>query len=111
MRPSPPFASRHPALYRRLLFVPLFLALQACCLGEPRKALDTPPDRECQTGVEVGYDIAIWECIQENRVVAYRSSSAFGSCSGITEERVPCGELTPFETANADEVQQECASP
>lgn len=99
---------RLPAL---LLLAPLLLALQACCGDHPRDALDTPPDRECQTGVEAGYDIAFWECINGEHIVAHRKSAAIGTCSGVTEERVPCGQLTPFEQAHADDLQWECGSP
>lgn len=80
-----------------LVFVPLFLALEGCCAQEPRDALSTAPDRECRTGVEAGLDIAVWECVNQEHVVAYRRSSAFFGCSGVDVERVPCGQLTPFE--------------
>ena len=101
MCPMPP---RHPLL----LLAPLVLVLQACCTEEPREALSTPPDVECQTGVEVGFDIAVWECLNEEHVVAYRSSSAFTSCSGVTVERAPCGELTPFEQSHTDGTRPIC---
>lgn len=103
--------ARPPASHFWLLLAPLVLALQACCVSEPREALDTPPDIECQTGVEVGFDIAIWECVQDEHVVAYRRSAAIGTCSGVTMERAPCGQLTAFEQANSDELQRECATP
>jgi hypothetical protein len=93
-----------------LLLAPLLLALQACCGDEPREALSTPPDRECQTGVEVGFDIALWECVKGEHVIAYRTSSALTGCSGVTVERVPCGERTPFEREHADGTQSICDS-
>lgn len=108
---APLSTARHPASHLWLLLAPLSLALQACCLSEPREALDTPPDIECQTGVEVGFDIAIWECVQDEHVVAFRRSAAIGTCSGVTMERVPCGQLTAFEQANSHDLQTDCASP
>jgi hypothetical protein len=100
-----------PRLPRLLLLAPLILALQACCSEHPRAALSTPPDRECQTGVEAGFDIALWECINEEHVIAYRTSSAFGGCSGVTVERAPCGELTPFERTHTGGTRSICGSP
>ncbi|XXF79900.1 hypothetical protein P2318_09180 [Myxococcaceae bacterium GXIMD 01537] len=82
---------------RALVLAPLLLALNGCCSEAPRDTFSTGPDRECQTGVEMGLDIAVWECAGQEHVVAYRKSSAFLGCSATTVERVPCGELTPFE--------------
>ena len=84
---------------RLLLLVPLSLALEGCCAHGPEEALSPPPDRECQTGVEVGQDIAIWDCVNQEHVVAFRNSSALFGCSAVQVQRVPCGQLTPFEQA------------
>jgi hypothetical protein len=94
-----------------LLLAPLLLALQACCNEEPREALPTAPDRECKTGVEVGFDIAVWECVNDEHVVAFRESSAFTGCSGVTVQRAPCGQITPFERENSRGTQPICDSP
>lgn len=104
------FASaRRPT--RLLLLAPLVLALQACCNDEPRDALPTPPDRECRTGVEAGFDIAVWDCVNDEHVVAFRTSSAFTGCSGVTVQKAPCGQITPFERENARDSEPLCASP
>ncbi|WP_157759072.1 hypothetical protein [Cystobacter fuscus] len=42
-------------------------------------------------------DIAVWKCVGQEHVVAHRRSSAFLGCSALEVERVPCGQLTPFE--------------
>ncbi|MCY1081545.1 hypothetical protein [Archangium lansingense] len=84
---------------RLLLLVPLSLALEGCCDHGPEEALSTPPDRECMTGVEVGDDIAIWDCVDQQHVVAFRRASALFGCSAVQVQRVPCGQLTPYEQA------------
>lgn len=79
------------------LLLPLLAVLEGCCSQEPKDVLSTSPDLECQTGVEVGLDIAVWECVDQEHVVAYRRSTAFAGCSVLQVERVPCGQLTSFE--------------
>lgn len=76
----------------------LLVVLEGCQRCEhPATALPTPPDRECRVGVEVGADVAIWNCVDQKHVVSYTESTAFFGCSRSTVEEAPCGELTPFE--------------
>jgi len=91
-----------PSLRLALAAAALLAADACCCAGPPRGALSTPPDHECMTGLEGGYDIAVWDCLDGGRVVAYRWSSTVG-CSGVTVQRAACGELTTFETRLSDE--------
>lgn len=82
--------------------------LSGCCGDAPREALATAPDRECQTGVEFGYDVSVWECTGDEHVVAWRESSAFLGCSSTTVERVACGETTPFERSLSEADRVAC---
>jgi hypothetical protein len=77
--------------------VALALSLGACCDEHPRDLYPQPPETVCQTGVEVGMDIAAWDCIHGERVVAWRTSSALLGRSDVKVERAPCGTPTAFE--------------
>ena len=96
-----------------LCSLPLLAVLEGCQRCEhPAGALPTAPDRECRVGVEVGADVAIWNCVDQKHVVSYVESTAFFGCSASEVEQVPCGELTPFEKKFEDgNVCDEISSP
>lgn len=96
---------------KTLLLLPLLAALNGCCDQNPRDALPTTPDRECQWGVEVGIDVAVWECIDQKHVVAYRRSTALFGCSAVQVQQAPCGELTPIEQEYDGDICGEGSSP
>jgi hypothetical protein len=105
-----PESHRHVGVSRRplplLLAAPLLLVLQGCCGDDPRDALPLPPDQTCRLGVEVGDDVAVWDCVDNEHVVAYRGSTTLFGCSGTSMERVPCGQLTPFEIKHGADAQR-----
>jgi hypothetical protein len=83
-------------------------ALAGCCLEQPRHALPTAPDHECSTGTTHGFDIAVWDCVDGERVVAWRRSTEM-TCSGVTVERAACGEPTEVERELDEGERSECA--
>jgi hypothetical protein len=80
--------------------------LQGCGGDDPQDALPLPPDQTCRLGVEVGDDVAVWDCVDNEHVVAYRGSTTLFGCSGTSMERVPCGQLTPFEIKHGADAQR-----
>jgi hypothetical protein len=80
----------------------------ACCRDHPRDLYPQQPETECQTGVEVGMDIAAWDCINGERVVAWRTSSALMGCSDVKVERAACGTATAFERGMHAQDQTRC---
>lgn len=92
----------------RVGIVSAALVLAGCCWQHPRDALSSAPDHQCSTGSTHGFDIAVWDCVDDERVVAWRSSSEM-MCSGVEVERGPCGAPTAFERDLGDADRQECA--
>jgi len=85
------------------------LALVCLCAGCTPKAWNThpmpvPPDQSCRTGACAGYDVWIWDCIQNRRVVVYQFCGSFTGCNRAEREEVACGERSPFEIARAREL-------
>lgn len=80
----------------------------ACCNEHPRDLYAQQPETECQTGVEVGMDIAAWDCIKGERVVAWRTSSALMGCSDVKVDRAPCGTPTAFERNMHEQDRTRC---
>jgi hypothetical protein len=76
-------------------------------LDHPKNALPVEPDHLCQTGSTHGFDIAIWECHEENRVVAWRTSAEM-SCSEVQRESTDCGGVTDFERTLSEGEKEEC---
>lgn len=70
--------------------------------------MNTPPDRSCRTGEVHGYDVYIWECIDQQRVVVYAYSGET-SCEEPQREVVACGQLTAIEQELGALVEDGCA--
>lgn len=90
------------------LVVLVALSSSACCDEHPRDLYAQQPETLCQTGVESGMDVAAWDCINGQRVVAWRTSSAFFGCSDVKVERAPCGTPTPFERGMHEQDRTRC---
>lgn len=77
----------------------LVIILTGCC-ARPWKVFRQlpPPDESYRTGVggTHGYDVYIWNCYDNKRVVVY-SFSAEMSCKNPEKEETECGGLTPLE--------------
>jgi hypothetical protein len=89
------------------LAIPILLAVSGCCTGEVTDGEASAPDLECLTGVEGGLQIAIWECEDQERIVAWRQASVVG-CGETTTERARCGERTSFEEEREGELRRYC---
>lgn len=73
--------------------------------------MDTVPDEQCRVGASVsGYDLYIWDCVDNEHVVVSFYSSEM-SCSVPEKETTACGELTELETTYAEELGENCQSP
>lgn len=62
------------------------------------------PDSAFQTGTVVGYNVYIWECYQDKRIVLYNPTSEMW-IGPFKREEVKCGEKTPIELQLANEKQ------
>ena len=73
--------------------------LAAGCSDRPWETFpsDTPPDRECRTGGDGGYDLYVWECAGGRRVAIYQFCAGLTGCRAAEREEVACGERTPIE--------------
>ncbi len=78
---------------------PLLLTLVICsCSAVPWRTyqIDDNPSYTCKTGGEGGYEIYVWECLNNERVVIFQWQS--GLFKYATKRQVSaCGELTEFE--------------
>lgn len=85
---------------RKLIPTSLACTLVALgCCDDPWSAYpeSTPPDISCDSGGSVwGYDVYIWECIDDRRKVVAKYSDEW-SCDEPVREFAKCGELTDLE--------------
>ena len=88
----------------RRLVVGVTLAMLACGVpyawdmkGAPKR----PPDEQYRTGTEVGDDLWVWHCYENERIVITQYSSAMCGAKAPRLERGPCGEPLAVEVANA----------
>lgn len=72
--------------------------------------MPSPPDRQCRTGGEAGYDFYIWECLEGDHVVIGRYTSN-ATCGDPQMHSVPCGELTDWELEYESELGEDCEPP
>ncbi len=85
------------------------LLFTACTSNKYIVAAGLPnPDSGFQTGTITGYDVWIWECYQNKRIVLWRTSAEM-SAGPYTRQEAPCGEQTPIEIQLANERKRERA--
>lgn len=89
-----------PAVLICVALTVVALSMSACCDEHPRDLYSQQPETVCQTGVEVG--------MNGERVVAWRTSSAFLGCSDVKVERAPCGTPTAFERGMHEQDRTRC---
>jgi hypothetical protein len=82
---------------RTLWLILLLFLLTGCCQPPWEKfEISTPPDRSCRTGTTHGYDVYIWNCQNNQKVVIYQYSTEM-TCQKSQKETARCGELTSIE--------------
>jgi hypothetical protein len=76
----------------------LLLGLVAGCNPHAWAAhpMSTPPDRTCRVGVESVWDVYIWECVRDQRVVVAQFGTYFGPHEA-EKEVAACGAKTSLE--------------
>ncbi len=73
--------------------------------------MDTTPDSQCRVGASThGYDLYIWDCVDDEHVVISFYSAEM-TCSTPEKETTACGELTELETQYAEQLGDNCESP
>ena len=74
--------------------------------------VDREPDFSCQTGGEAGYDVYIWDCLNQEHVVVYQWQAGLYRWWSAKVEKVPCRQLTEFEKRMGigDRVSRRCDS-
>lgn len=91
--------------------LPAVLAFGCCAKPWDAHPMDSAPDEQCRVGSgAAGYDLYIWECV-DNEHVVISFFSAEMSCSAPEKETVPCGELTAFEEDYAEQLGGGCTAP
>ena len=100
--------------YRRIWLVSALLlgaVLSGCCSKPWEKfAMPVRPDRSCRTGGASGYDVHIWTCLNQQRVVIYKYTAEM-SCAEPQKEVSACSELAPIEQRLGVEVTAGCDPP
>ena len=72
--------------------------LTACSTALWKKyPLSTLPDFACSTEGEAGYDVYVWECVNQKRIVISRFCAGLYPCSSEKREEVPCGTKSQLE--------------
>lgn len=94
---------------RNTILILLGALSSAGCCGAPWSSfpMATAPDRACRTGGAAGYDVYIWSCYNQQRVVIYKFSGEL-SCQEPQRETASCGGQTAIEKKLAADVQQGC---
>jgi len=59
------------------------------------------PDLSYRTGADGGYDVYIWNCMNNRRVVIYKFTASF-TCREPEKQTSQCGEITPIEAELKD---------
>jgi hypothetical protein len=87
----------------------LWVFLLAGCCADPwdNFPMAQKPDRSCRTNQVEGYDVYIWSCLSNQKVVVYKYS-AEASCREPKRETAACNELTPIEVTLGDKVVDGC---
>ncbi len=86
----------------------LVFLLTGCC-SEPWKVfpMSVAPDVSCRTGTTHGYDIYIWDCYQNEKVVISQYSTE-ATCQAPEQQKTKCGQLTEIERKLATEIREQC---
>ncbi len=82
-----------------LTIILIATTLSSCCARAWKVFRELPPpDESYRTGLggTHGYDVYIWNCHEDKRVVVF-SFSAEMSCKGPEKEETECGGMTPLE--------------
>lgn len=86
------------------------LMLAGCCSSPWNKfPMPVAPDRSCRTANVAGYDVYIWNCYEQQRVVIYKYSAEM-SCEEPKKETTPCGGQAPIESKLGASIQEGCKS-
>src|SRR5262245_61642294 len=99
---------------RKWIFSAAIVAMLVCCAGAMLVLISScswnkyivaaglpAPDRAYQTGTIYGYDVFIWDCYQNKRIVLWHTSAEMTS-GPFTREETVCGGVTPIEEKLAD---------
>jgi hypothetical protein len=93
---------------RRLAWCTLLMAAGGCCPHPWDKyPMSLKPDRACRTGSPSGYDVYLWKCVQQQKVVIYQFSGEM-SCQQPQKQTAACGELTAIEKELGAAVDESC---
>lgn len=95
----------------RIFCLLLLLLLLVGCCSRPWQTFDmpSPPDRSCRTNGGVsGYDVYIWKCVNNQKVVISQYTAEM-SCKKAQKETVACGQLTPLEKTLGELVKEGCS--
>lgn len=62
------------------------------------------PDKHLHTGTFMGYEIFLWNCLNEKRIVVYRweTEMSFVDFDPYHKEESFCNEMTEFEKRNGN---------
>lgn len=108
-----------PSNRRKWIVSAVVLVLLLCCAGAALFVFSScsvnkyivaaglpTPDRAYQTGTIYGYDVYIWECYQNKRIVLWKTSAEMTS-GPFTREETVCGGTTPIEAKLAEAQKRE----
>ena len=101
----------HGAISILVLATALLSALPGCCSSPWAKfPMSVKPDRSCRTGSASGYDVYVWNCLENQHVAIYKYSAEM-SCAEPKKEVAACGESTPIEEQLGKDVAEGCEPP
>lgn len=69
---------------------------------EMKGAPTPPPDLQYRTGTEVGNDVYVWNCVNNEHVIIVQGSSAMCGASAPRAQRGPCGAKLPWDDTSHD---------
>ncbi len=98
MRRAQPISALPLAVRNAVLLACAALGASACC-ADPWSSFPEhrPPDQQYSVSEGVqGDEIYVWECLNGQRVVVYRSHAEW-ACGDPRRETAACGEKTPIE--------------
>ena len=83
---------------RTQIVVAVIIFFCTSCASPPwiKHRMEVAPDNSCQTGNEAGYNIYIWRCYNNQKIVVFQKSAGLYVFSA-QKQVVECGAETEFE--------------
>lgn len=87
------------------LVIFLFILSGCCSKSWTKFSGMQPPDQSYRTGSDGGYDVYIWNCLNNRRVAIYKFTASF-TCREPERQTTECGGVTPIEVELKDAIKR-----